>query len=146
MRVKSKKQIYFTDFFTKTKPLQTHVRKTPPLRSHYRICQFIFGGNISLKRSFQLFLAFKNLIFGGLQLFDRATGGFHFSSKRIVFLLHSRRNYQFYFHKNFVPPPYFPFTMTTGRHSLPNLDSNDMVVSSEIYLVALSCIFTMRNP
>ena len=28
-----------------------------------------------------------------------------------------------------APPPRFPFTMTTSRHSLPNLDPNDMVVS-----------------
>ena len=34
VKVKSKKYFYFTDFFTKTKPLLTHVRKTPPLRSH----------------------------------------------------------------------------------------------------------------
>ena len=34
VKVKSKKYYYFTDFFTKMKPLLTHVRKTPPLRSH----------------------------------------------------------------------------------------------------------------
>ena len=28
-----------------------------------------------------------------------------------------------------APPPRFPFSMTTSRHSLPNLDPNDMVVS-----------------
>ena len=28
-----------------------------------------------------------------------------------------------------APPPRFPFAMTTSRHSLPNLDPNDMVVS-----------------
>ena len=30
-----------------------------------------------------------------------------------------------------APPPRFPFSMTTSRHSLPNLDPNDMVVSSK---------------
>ena len=34
VKVKSKKYFYFTDFFTKMKPLLTHVGKTPPLRSH----------------------------------------------------------------------------------------------------------------
>ena len=28
-----------------------------------------------------------------------------------------------------APPPRFPLSMTTSRHSLPNLDPNDMVVS-----------------
>ena len=35
MKVKSKKYFHFTDFFAKIKPLLTHVRKTPPLRSRY---------------------------------------------------------------------------------------------------------------
>ena len=35
VKVKSKKYFSFTDFFAKIKPLLTHVRKTPPLRSHY---------------------------------------------------------------------------------------------------------------
>ena len=34
VKVKSKNYFYFTDFFAKIKPLLTHVRKTPPLRSH----------------------------------------------------------------------------------------------------------------
>ena len=34
VKVKSKKYFHFTDFFTKMKPLLTHVNKTPPLRSH----------------------------------------------------------------------------------------------------------------
>ena len=38
VKVKSKKYFYFTDFFTKMKPLLTHVNKTPPLRSHYCVC------------------------------------------------------------------------------------------------------------
>ena len=37
VKVKSKKYFYFTDFFTKMKPLLTHVNKTPPLRSHLTI-------------------------------------------------------------------------------------------------------------
>ena len=37
VKVKSKKYFYFTDFFAKIYPLLTHVRKTPPLRSHYGI-------------------------------------------------------------------------------------------------------------
>lgn len=28
-----------------------------------------------------------------------------------------------------APPPRFPFSLTTSRHSLPNLDPNDIVVS-----------------
>ena len=42
MKVKSKNYLYFTDFFAKIKPLLTHIRKTPPLRSHYDIdaCMF----------------------------------------------------------------------------------------------------------
>ena len=39
VKVKSKKYFYFTDFFAKIKPLLTHVRKTPPLRSHYSFCK-----------------------------------------------------------------------------------------------------------
>ena len=35
VKVKSKKYFYFTDFFAKIYSLLTHVRKTPPLRSHY---------------------------------------------------------------------------------------------------------------
>ena len=35
VKVKSKTYFCFTDFFTKMKPLLTHVNKTPPLRSHY---------------------------------------------------------------------------------------------------------------
>ena len=35
VKVKSKKYFSFTDFFTKIKPLLTHVRKPPSLRSHY---------------------------------------------------------------------------------------------------------------
>ena len=48
VKVKSKNYFYFTDFFAKIYSLLTHVRKTPPLRSHYCICiigakTFIFG-------------------------------------------------------------------------------------------------------
>ena len=41
VKVKSKNYCYFTDFFTKIYSLLTHVRKTPPLRSHYttRYCE-----------------------------------------------------------------------------------------------------------
>ena len=35
VKVKSKNYFYFTDFFAKIYSLLTHVRKTPPLRSHY---------------------------------------------------------------------------------------------------------------
>ena len=34
VKVKSKIYLSFTDFFAKSKPLLTHVHKTPPLRSH----------------------------------------------------------------------------------------------------------------
>ena len=34
LKVKSKNYFSFTDFFVEIKPLLTHVRKTPPLRSH----------------------------------------------------------------------------------------------------------------
>ena len=37
VKVKSKKYFYFTDFFAKIKPLLTHVRKSPPLRSRYSL-------------------------------------------------------------------------------------------------------------
>ena len=37
VNVKSKKINYFTDFFTKMKPLLTHFRKTPPLRRSHTI-------------------------------------------------------------------------------------------------------------
>ena len=36
VKVKLKNYFYFTDFFAKIYSLLTHVRKTPPLRSHYR--------------------------------------------------------------------------------------------------------------
>ena len=38
-----------------------------------------------------------------------------------------------------APPPRFPLSMTTSRHSLPNLDPNDMVVSlfSQNYITYL---------
>ena len=35
VKVKSKNHFYFTDFFAKIYSLLTHVRSTPPLRSHY---------------------------------------------------------------------------------------------------------------
>ena len=35
VKVKSKNYFHFTDFFAKIYPLLTHIRKTPPLRSHY---------------------------------------------------------------------------------------------------------------
>jgi hypothetical protein len=34
MKVKSKNNFSFADYFAKMKPLLTHVCKTPPLRSH----------------------------------------------------------------------------------------------------------------
>ena len=37
MKVKSKKYFYFTVFFAKIYSLLTHVRKTPPLRSHKKL-------------------------------------------------------------------------------------------------------------
>ena len=42
-----------------------------------------------------------------------------------------------------APPPRFPFTMTTSRHSLPNLDPNDMVVSqvSTYFILYLQYLF-----
>ena len=36
VKVKSKNYFSFTDLFAKIKSLLTHVRKTPPLRSHYK--------------------------------------------------------------------------------------------------------------
>ena len=38
LKFKSKKYVYFTDFFAKIYSLLTLGRKTPPLRSHYRHC------------------------------------------------------------------------------------------------------------
>ena len=44
VKVKSKNHFYFTDFFAKIYSLLTHVRSTPPLRSHYCIfCQWFVG-------------------------------------------------------------------------------------------------------
>ena len=37
VKVESKNYFSFTDFFAKIKPLLTHVCKTPPLRSHYKL-------------------------------------------------------------------------------------------------------------
>ena len=37
VKVKSKNYFHFTDFFAKIYSLLTHIRKTPPLRSHYYV-------------------------------------------------------------------------------------------------------------
>ena len=54
MKIKSKNYFAYTDFFTKIKPLLTHVRKTPPLRWKYyfkhtlaSICTYKVGPMLS---------------------------------------------------------------------------------------------------
>ena len=57
VKVKSKNYFSFTDFFAKIYFLLTHIRKTPPLRSHYEFCITISRYKISvffLMRRYQM--------------------------------------------------------------------------------------------
>ena len=53
VKVKSKNYFSFTNFLTKIKPLLTHSRKTPPLRSHYYASSQLKRDSIKLELEFQ---------------------------------------------------------------------------------------------